>query len=126
MAELKRVSFKVAKAIKEAGYPQEKLTDKVYLLNCDKEGKLAHYQSALYYNVAVAPTYLEIWLWLEKYKSILIHPDSSFIENGELKYSATTYLVKNDKSTGQDYVYNSSEEAIIAAIEHLVEHNLIK
>lgn len=127
---MKQVTFKVATALKDAGYPQDLSTyqkcywshcDDIRLFNYDEVDCLDYWQLC-----CVAPTYLEIWLWLEKEKKIIIHPDSSFTENGELKYATITHFIKNSSSIGQDYVYNSSEEAIIAAIEHLVDNDLIK
>ena len=112
---MKRCSFKVAKAIKEAGYPQEKLTDKVYLVNCDKEGKLAHYNSALYYDCVVAPYAMDAWLWLWREKKIMFH----------LYYNVChccwSCIFNDYIQTGND-----PEEAIIAAIEFLVDKDLIK
>lgn len=119
---MKRVSFEVAKAIKDAGYPQENLTDKVYLLNCDKEGKLAHYNSALYYDCAVAPTYLEVWLWLWREKKIAIPADYFGYENN---YWESCVPIDNDKFEFFSHM-KDPEEAIIAAIEYLVTNKLLK
>lgn len=113
---MKIVSFKVAKAIKEAGYSQEELTDEVYLVNCDKEGKLAHYRSALFYDCVIAPTYLEAWLWLWREKKIHIDVDN------DLSDRCTSF----DDNTFEEYIADDPEEAIIAAIEDLANNDLIK
>lgn len=78
---MKRVSFKVAKAIKEAGYPQgdknSGLID-VYALEDHNDnfvpytriGKLTTNYHCQTFSMlrdipfVVAPTYLEVWLWL--------------------------------------------------------------
>lgn len=66
---MKRVSLKVAKALKEAGYPQ---TD----LSCwyDAFGTVftVRPRNESYY---VAPTYLEVWLWLWRKKDLRIRPN---------------------------------------------------
>lgn len=122
---MKRVSLKVAKTLKEAGYPQEKLTDKIYLVNCDKEGILAYYASALFYDYVVAPTYLEVWLWLWKNGiSIRIEQDDyTFCDE------YCTALTKDAEILYQKY-YDKSvenpEEAISEAINYLVDNDLIK
>lgn len=121
---MKKVSFNVAKALKDAGYPQKKLTTKVYLVNCDKEGELVHYTSALYYDCVVVPAYLDAWLWLWKEKNIRIE-----IEDMMYKIYDATEWVDNygyhliDLSKN---VFTDPEEAIKNAIEFLVEKNLIK
>lgn len=109
---MKTVTFKVAEAIKKAGYPQEKLTDKVYLVNGDKEGNLAHYTSALFYDSIVAPTYIEVWLWLWKEKKYSINVDC------HIGGKWSTDMSMED--------YPDQEEALIAAIDYLVDNDLIK
>lgn len=108
---MKRCSFKVAKALKEAGYPQDR-TESHYT-NC---GEL------IYYGIAGetgfdAPTYLEtwIWLWREKGKFIDILKDCT----GKFAAFYREEITKICESS-------DPEEAIIAAIEDLVENNLIK
>lgn len=118
----KIVTFKVAKAIKEAGYPQKKLTTKVYLVNCDKEGELAHYTSALYYDCVVVPTYIEVWLWLwrEKKNEIDIQVLSRRGGGGRVRVFPDYFKLS------KVFELNDPEEAIAKAIEYLVENNLIK
>lgn len=109
--EQKRVSFKVAKAIKEAGYPQD-------IWKCNwfysEDGELLNISNTGYYEFP-APTYLDVWLWLWK-KNIRIYVKDFF--GG---------LVVSESSSGYDSVsYTEPEEAIIAAIEYLVDNTLIK
>lgn len=101
---MERVSFKVAKAIREAGYPQNYEKDSYTNLNG---------------GIWVKPTYMEVWLWLWKEKGIFIDVDH---RRNEI-VSVTIY-------TTDDYITelyeNTPEEAIIAAINYLVENDLIK
>ena len=53
----KRISFKVAKAIKEAGYPQERNFDEAYYT---AEGTFAN--KNYFANDIITPSYLDIWL----------------------------------------------------------------
>lgn len=102
--EQKRVSFKVAEAIKEAGYPQD--------------NEEMHYS---YFNdneeiICRCPHYLDVWLWLWREKDIRINTRDYF-----------SGLAVSESSSSYDSVsYTDPEEAIIAAIEYLVDNNLIK
>lgn len=51
---MNRVSFKVTKALKEAGYPQDELKNPDPRWFYDEETKCD----------ILRPTYLEVWLWL--------------------------------------------------------------
>lgn len=116
--ENKIVSFKVAKVIKEAGYPQN--TRKVYALQSRgsiKEGEIIDC-SWTTINTASIPTYLDVWLWLWREKNIRIREYITKIviyNNDEIGY--ITQLLNT---------HNDPEEAIITAIEYLVDNNLIK
>lgn len=105
---MKRVSFKVAKALKEAGYPQE---------NCDeylnKYGAIDFY---LGHNTA-RPTYLEAWLWLCREKRMLLSIQEFCGEWNVYSPQAHGHIAEH---------YADPEEAIINAIDHLVDNNLIK
>lgn len=114
----KRVSFEVAKAIKEAGYPQtiNSISSEWYLPNgqlytsyIDATIPLREFHTML--AECIAPTYFEVWLWLwrEKRKSIDI------VFNGYSWESSENCEDCNDP-----------EEAIIAAIEYLADNDLIK
>lgn len=114
---MERVSFEVAKAIKEAGYPQGN-TDKCYLTadhnKYYKEGQIVENDdgewSVLTKNLADIPTYLEVWLWLWREKDIQCSIKDGYVYIG---------------SDELDY-YSDPEEAIIGAIEYLVDNDLIK
>lgn len=106
----KRVSFKVAKAIKEAGYPQPFRVDFYYLPNGElRFGRIVCHR-------VYAPTYLDVWLWLWREKKIEI----------EL-YNDGVGLTSQIRIQGRPQFFKSDvEEAIIAAIEYLVANDLIK
>lgn len=115
---MKRISFKVAKAIKEAGYPQHSLNE-VASLAYDDDGEIwemGYFDQNPYLEYYSIYTYLDIWLWLWREKEIYIKIEKTycviwFDYKNELKFFA---------------VKKSPEEAIIAAIEHLVDNDLIK
>ena len=101
---MKRVSFKVAKYLKEVGYPQDSLKDNIYVSE----------PNAPFSEVAYQPTYLEVWLWLWREKHIAVEADYS--------------CANNDWFDGGicGKKFNDPEEAIIAAIEYIVTNKLIK
>lgn len=107
---MRRVSFKVAKAIKDAGYTQLFIDCAYY-----EDNKLYHVEDP--YNncrkiIAYAPTYLDVWLWLWN-KGICI----------EIKDNHYYTLAKINN---QRFHGDTPEESIIDAIEYLVDNNLIK
>lgn len=98
---MKEVSFKVAKAIKEAGYPQ------VGYYWYSPQGVECYSESDLdEVGYVSAPTYIDVWLWLWREKGIPIQIDYAFC--------------------GIDCQINDPEEAIISAIEYLADNDLIK
>lgn len=121
---MKKVSFEVAKTIKKVEYPQGN-TDECYLTanhnefykigqivdNADREW------AVLTKHLADAPTYFEVWTWLWQEKDI-------HIEIIDSKITKQCYATINDEK--DTILFNSVEEAIIAAIEYLVENDLIK
>ncbi len=118
--EQKRVSYKVAKAIKEAGYPQGD-TDEVYVLETLCMGSSvspkgvtlpSHFAMMVSGSFADIPTYLDVWLWLWREKKFSIDVDCYNCD----KWTTDINSVE----------FNDPEEAIIAAIEYLVDNNLIK
>lgn len=120
--EQKRVSFKVAKAIKEAGYPQEK--GEFYY---SYTGHLFHENDAsdeetesLWFCASFAPTYLDVWLWLWREKDIRIKDT----------YDGAVWVwTNNNESSRYRYISvdtKDPEEAIEEAIKHLVNENLLK
>lgn len=109
---MKRCSFEVAKALKEVGYPQ----NGNYWYS--KEGIECYSESDLdEIDYTVSPTYLEIWLWLWRQKKIHIDIDKDVCKEGVMSFDDITF---------EEYKTDDPEEAIIAAIEHLVEHKLLK
>lgn len=112
---MKRVSFKVAKALKEVGYPQRFIDCAYY-----EDNKLHHIEDP-YKNcrtiIAYAPTYIEAWLWLWREKKIYI----TFCEHG----GGAICSMSNGKS-----IFNFSnedpEESIIEAIRYLIDNDLLK
>lgn len=106
---MKRVSFKVAKTIKEAGYPQC-ITGIGTSLWYTENGEFT--DGCLKDAYIICPTYLEVWLWLWR----------------EKKFSIDVDCYNCDKWTTDvnGIEFDDPEKAIIAAIEYLVENDLIK
>lgn len=98
---MKQVSFEVAKALKEAGYPQYGSCDEYYNHNGQVISKFCDINKLIY----PAPTYLEVWLWLWREKGYAIE---------------CAYKYRRFHNYKTSYNYADPEEAIIAAIEHLV------
>lgn len=118
--DMKRVSFNVAKTIKEAGYPQDKqsITDiGWYNMAGIYTNQLPTQWEGDNMFVAVAPTYLEVWIWLWKEKNVKF----SVEPNDDLSECYTTDLGYLISEFGAD-----PEEAIVSAIEYLVESKLLK
>ena len=110
--EQKRVSFAVAKAIKEAGYPQ------ACGLWYNKSGVEFSYTED-YSECYARPTYLNVWRWLWREKKYRI-------EIAIDKSTDKAYPIINNHT---DFIFDSEEdpeEAIIAAIEYLATNDLIK
>lgn len=120
---LKFVTFEIAKVLKEAGYPQN-LENTAYY---NEEGMLVKpYVFCGGKEIADAPTYIDAWLWMWREKKIAIGCPYENTYN----YWFTNINAENDKSLIL-WKYSSGEredpeEAIISAIEYLVENNLIK
>lgn len=113
---MKRVSFKVAKVIKEAGYPQRFISSFGWY---NKEGKSfdSSYDLPLSEkdDEYIAPTYFEVWFWLWCEKKITV----------ELTVLTNNKVCPLSKDVPYEE-YNDPEEAIIAAVEYLANNNLIK
>lgn len=131
---MKRVSFEVGYAIKEAGYPQGN-TDECYLTadhnQFYKKGQIVDNTegewTVLTKNLSDIPTYLEVWVWLwnEKNIKICVEPKVSVNgnnENIEVYILAPFYALPHSMIR----LYNNPEKAIIDAIEYLTDSNLIK
>lgn len=105
---MKRVSFEVAKALKEAGYP---ITGSSFCYNLDGELVEEWKPNKDYID---APTYLEVWPWLWQEKDI------------KFLISEGTCVIRIHGIFQKYFAHSDNEEAVIAAIEYLVENNLIK
>lgn len=105
---MKRVSFEVAKAIKEAGYPQDYKSGGFTIEGYKVNPKLRSDEKVEYSR----PTYFEVWLWLWREKNIRILFDDDYVEIPGYHYCE----FQKD--------YTDPEKAIIAAIEYVVKNNL--
>ncbi len=125
--KLKRVSFEVAKALKEAGYPQG-VTEYVYNNDGSFSSRYDYDSWGIDTSTLVDMPYaMEVWLWLWREKKISIeiserfnNIDANMWDNKD--YKNPIYLFDIDDR----HNYPDPEEAIIAAIEYLVTNNLIK
>lgn len=140
--EQKRVSYKVAKAIKEAGYPQiitNIFFDKVY----NEDGLIVG--AYLCEGGPVAPTYFDVWIWLWREKIVELtfgygprmndvdetlycdtlkyhdksHPNMKYIIQ-EMCYSTECC------SKGYNHEHADPEEALINTIEFLVDNDMLR
>ena len=116
---MKRVSFKTAKALKEAGFPQDK--GEYYY---SYTGHLFHEKEAedeetesLFFEASYAPYAMEVWLWLWREKNI----DIDIITDVNRNVIAVFGEDIDDAPVDSD-----PEEAIVQAIEHIVENKLLK
>lgn len=99
---MKRVSFNVAKAIKEAGFPQD-----------GTNSHYTNYGELVYYGIVGetgfdVPTYLEVWLWLWREKNI----------NMKDTRDGAIWIWVGDNPSIYLQVSRDPEEVIIAAIEY--------
>lgn len=118
---MKRVLFRVAKAIKEAGYPQGISSNCYNAITCE-----FYYTSSLDSRLKNgdyidAPTYLDVWLWLWREKKICINCNYD-------KYNMLPmwWCTNEDGINYNTPNYDDPEEAIISAIDFIIENNLIK
>lgn len=127
---MKQVSFKVAKAIKEAEYPQDVefwkyLEDNTYWYYqngmLEKKGNISDYVDER--KLIFAPTYLEVWLWLWKEKKIYIDI-AHYYNSDEITVWDTNY--KPIDCIDCFNKYTNPEDAIAEAINRLVDNDLIK
>lgn len=73
--------------------------------------------------------YLEVWLWLWREKHIAISPQlwyEGLDKWGSIIETATFYIIETATFYNELFDYNDPEEAIIAAIEHIVDNKLLK
>lgn len=117
---MKRVTFEIAKALKEAGYPQYGSCDEYYNHNGQVVSKFCDINKLIY----PSPTYMEVWLWLWREKKIRIE----FNDIVYKIYDATEWV----DNYGYHLIYlrnkmtTDPEESIIEAIEYLIDNDLIK
>lgn len=122
----KIVSFEVAKALKEAGYPQgntlcQYAIKPYYDYDQERELKEGQYSESFMILGIDAPTYIDAWLWLWREKGIMI--ETSRVEDC---VDVQVYTKDLECLYVDDQVYPDPEEAIAKVIEYLVENNLIK
>lgn len=103
---MKRVSLKVAKAIKEAGYPQKECAE-LKMRNLPERIDM--------------PTYLDVWLWLWRENKAAIMLD--LLQRNSW---AQAFLWQPSSNTGISFECIDPEEAIKSAIEYLADNDLIK
>lgn len=140
---MKRVSLEIAKALKDAGYPQPQTDVWGYVIhpnNCYFTGKYSYYdeyrerrlewdekdefhttddwadeiEPSFYGSAIAAPSYLEVWLWLIREKKINLSP---IYWNSDKSWHVPGFI--KDRC-------NDPEDAIISAINYLVENKLLK
>lgn len=127
----KRVTFEVAKALKEAGYPQPMLgfgyaTKHQVIEFCNfNEGEIIDLDAFTpnLGDYVYCPTYIDTWLWLWRKKKIAIGCPYENTYN----YWFTNINAENDKSLIL-WKYSSREnedpeEAIAKAIDYIVKNN---
>lgn len=115
--KLQLISFKQAKALKEAGYPQGQ-TNIVYTtkdIKKFKEGDLV-LRGWVNNNVIDAPYAIEIWLWLWREKGFQI----------DIEYATNTCNIYRYALFCKSFELIDPEETIIAAIEFLVDNDFLK
>lgn len=112
----KIVSFEVAKALKEAGYPQTTRPMPCYNEKGQLLGRGGNYIRGVKYD---APTYIDAWLWLWREKGIRI-------EVCELDERATWSTYIKPILIEEDSGYQEPEKAIAKAINYLVKNKLLK
>ena len=116
---MKRISFGIAKALKEAGYPQSYMRGTFF----NEQGEplvVTDIKERIEYDI-YAPTYFEVWLWIWREKGIHIDIDATIRDGARAS-------IMLDNSGKVDKYINSKdpEEAIAQAIEFLVDNDLIK
>lgn len=120
---MKIVSFKVAKAIKEAGYPLQRFhtVSREQFEHGWGQGIYGESPSILYpedndfVDMYFCPTYIDVWLWLWKEKEIYIQVERKYCMLSFPHYDSCTFSLDS-----------SPEESIITAIEWLVDNDYIK
>lgn len=126
--EQKRVSFKVAKAIREAGYNEPcdmyyHIYDSVYdsqmSLEMTGNGCADFLNSNNHYRCA-SPSYFDVWAWLSDKKHIFIDVKHHCINCVE------AYVETKICDKGCVFNTDNVEDGIAKAIDYLVDSDLIK
>lgn len=127
---MKKVSFKIAQAIKKAGYPLERFqtvsreqfeagfgykysTDKNFY---SESPSILHPEDNDTIDMYYCPTYIEVWLWLWREKDLRIQPTQF----------NRCYIQNHNSSYHYEFECDDPEEAIATSIEYLIDNNLIK
>lgn len=113
-----KVSFEIAKILKEVGYPQSQCSPQ-YKENGELENGFTDLGEGCYY----APTYLDVWLWLWRKGRFKISLDECL---GVCVIYDTAILDYRKNGDIYSFKYTDPEKSIIAAIDYLVENDLIK
>lgn len=113
----KIVSFEVAKALKDASYPQE----------CDRFCSVPPKYQDIGRKIA-QPTYIDAWLWLWREKGwfLKIIPSGKVEFHFQILQYDKEYEEWHSEGVASLSCFQDPEEAIIKAIDYLVENNLIK
>lgn len=131
---MKQVTFEIAKALKDSGYPQGNINsgnDLCYALEDHtinytpyvRAGQLTTRYRCETFAVnnpvpyAIAPTYMDVWICLWKSKNIYIQIDK--LSNNKFCTHIDNMFCGNTESDDQ-------EETLIAAIEYLAANDLIR
>lgn len=117
---MKLVSSKVAKALKDAGYPQD-YADGAKAYTEDGSVCITRDEESLAY-----PTYMEVWLWLWRKKGFFVKVmpirdvfNAQILERTDGEWHSWGMAVSPSEFT-------DPEDALIAAIDYIVDNNLIK
>lgn len=112
--EQKRVTFEVAKALKEAGYSQGFQLGEAYY---NQYGEIQYYTEdmVLGSNICDAPYVTDAWRWLWREKNIYVQVGLKCCTLSFPHVDSCTFKLTTDP-----------EEAIEAAIDYIVDNNLLK
>lgn len=134
---MKRVSFEVAKYLKEVGYPQDKYEcNEGYAISEVRYQEYDSFDESWYWYTAhpgtdlifgtnyfypencgeycVAPYYLAVWLWLWREKKIIV------------MVSKCTCFISIDDGLISGIPNKDPEESFASAIDYLVKNKIIK
>lgn len=124
---MKRVTFEIAKTIKDAGYPQDSqpITEIGWYNRARTYTKeLPQFWEGDDTFVAVAPTYLEVWLWLWREGRICLEIEKLYAPESYIQRGCVCGTEQCEGFYTPEVA--DPEEAIIAAITYLVDNDKIK